>query len=239
LSIRAVLFDAGNTLLFLDYARLAAAVTPVAGRALTAAGLAAGAEEAALAMERGAGTDHERASLYLDALFRLAGVEEWRMGDVRNALVRLHAERHLWTGVDDRTATILGRLREAGLKLGVVSNSDGRVDQALEAAGLREFFDVVVDSGLTGVEKPDPRSFAPALDALDVPAADALYIGDIYEVDAVGAAAAGLAVALVDRDGRHAHRPLPSAPTVADVIDLLVLRGELHLEPDPAIRGLS
>ena len=245
MSVRAVLFDAGNTLLFLDYERLAAGVSPVVGLDLTASGLARGADQAAREMERAAATDRERASLYLEALFRLAGVPDERLEDVRRVLHRLHAERHLWTGVDSRTAAALSRLRAAGLKLGVVSNSDGRVEQALAAAGLRDFFDVVVDSGLTGIEKPDPRIFAAALDALGIAPEEAIYIGDIYEVDVVGARAAGLAAALVDPDGRHAGRGLPTGRSVADVIDLLAREGELQLDPaasdhcEPAGRGPS
>lgn len=234
MSVRAVLFDAGNTLLFLDYERLAAGITPVAGVPLTAELLASRADEAALAMERAAATDRERAALYLETLFRLAGVPEERLGDVRAALWRLHGERHLWTGVDRRTVATLRRLRKAGLRLGVVSNSDGRVDQALAAAGLREYFDVVVDSDLAGVEKPDPRIFSFAIEALGLRPDEVLYIGDIYEVDVVGAEAAGLHAALVDPEGRHAGHDVPSAPSVAELIDLLARRGELSLQPGPA-----
>jgi putative hydrolase of the HAD superfamily len=234
LSVRAVLFDAGNTLLFLDYERLAAGISPVAGVPLTAELLASRAAEAALAMERAVATDRERAALYLETLFRLAGVAEERLDDVRAALWRLHGERHLWTGVDRRTVTTLRRLREAGLRLGVVSNSDGRVNQALAAAGLREYFDVVVDSDLAGVEKPDPRIFSFAIEALGLRPDEVLYVGDVYEVDVVGARAAGLHAALVDPEGRHAGSGVPSAPSVAELIDLLARRGELPLEPAPA-----
>ena len=234
MSVRAVLFDAGNTLLFLDYERLAAGITPVAGVPLTAELLASRADEAALVMERAAATDRERAALYLETLFRLAGVPEERLDDVRAALWRLHGERHLWTGVDRRTVGTLRRLRAAGLRLGVVSNSDGRVDQALAAAGLREYFDVVVDSDLAGVEKPDPRIFSFAIEALGLRPDEVLYIGDIYEVDVVGAEAAGLHAALVDPERRHAGHDVLSAPSVAELIDLLARRGELSLQPGPA-----
>ena len=91
MTVRAVLFDAGNTLLFLDYERLAAGVSPVAGVELTAQALAAGADQAAREMERGAATDRERAARYLETLFRLAGVAEERLEDVRAALHRLRS----------------------------------------------------------------------------------------------------------------------------------------------------
>jgi putative hydrolase of the HAD superfamily len=86
---------------------------------------------------------------------------------------------------------------------------------------------VVVDSKLAGFEKPDPRIFLPALTALGVAAADALYVGDLYEVDVVGARRAGMAAVLLDPAGLHASRDVPTAPDVAAVVDRLLGNGAL------------
>jgi putative hydrolase of the HAD superfamily len=115
-------------------------------------------------------------------------------------LQRLHRDRHLWCRLAPGTPEALDRLRGAGLRLGVVSNSDGRVDEALVAAGLRHRFDVVLDSALVGVEKPDPAIFRAALDALGVAPAEALYVGDLYDVDVVGARRAGMEAVLLQPD---------------------------------------
>lgn len=220
---RAVLFDAGNTLIFLDYPRLADAGSRVAGVSITPALLEARAGEAAAALERGSGTtDRERAAAYLEALFLLAGVRHEDLEALRTELYRLHRERHLWTGMHPGTPAALARLRAAGCRLAVVSNSDGRVESALEAAGLAGHFEVVVDSALVGVEKPDPRIFRAALDPLGVRPEDALYVGDIWEVDVVGARAAGLAAALIDPLERHAGRGVPTAPNVAELVARLL-----------------
>lgn len=207
--LRAVLFDAGNTLLFLDYVRMAEGVGAALGVPLTGQGLAAGAPAAARAMEAPRGTDRERAGVYFDALFRQAGVPADRLAEVRERLTAMHAEHHLWCGIAEGTLDALTRLRRAGLRLGVVSNSDGRVEEALAAAGLRECFDVVIDSAVVGVEKPDPAIFRAALDALGVPAGETLYVGDLYEIDVVGANAAGLPAVLLAPPG--APRPLGCA----------------------------
>ena len=74
MSLRAILFDAGNTLVFLDYHRMAQGVSAALGLPLTSEALAAGAPEASRAMEQAAGNDQERAAVYLEALFRLAGI---------------------------------------------------------------------------------------------------------------------------------------------------------------------
>jgi HAD superfamily hydrolase (TIGR01509 family) len=228
--LRAVLFDAGNTLIFLDYARMATGVGAALGLSLTGDGLAAHADEAARAMER-AGNDQERATAYLEALFLLGGVPAGRLGEVRTCLARMHRERHLWCSVSETTRTALARLKAAGLLLGVVSNSEGRVAQALEAAGLREYFDVVIDSGIVGIEKPDPRIFQAALDALGVGAEEALYVGDLYEVDVVGARSAGMeAVLLGTVTGAAAN-----CPTTSSIEDL----AQRLLSADRSIATLS
>lgn len=226
--LRAVLFDAGNTLLFLDYARLAREVGARTGLPLDAAVIARTAPDAARALERKERlTDRERATRYLELLFLLAGVAESDLPAVREALRLMHAERHLWSGMHPGTPAALDQLRAAGVPLAVVSNSDGRVEAALMAAGIRDRFDVVVDSALVGVEKPDPAIFGHALTALGVTAAEAIYVGDIFEVDVVGARAAGLDVVLVDPDGRNAARGVPTFGSVADVVQLLLQSGRL------------
>lgn len=223
MKLEAVLFDAGNTLLFLDYARMARGVGEHLAIPLTDETLRRGAPAAARAMEVRA-TDRDRARAFLDALFLQAGIPESRLGEVRECLGRLHAERHLWAAVPDGVAHALARLRAAGLRLGVVSNSDGRVDDALEAAGLRSFFEIVIDSALVGVEKPDPAIFHAALDVLGLAPAQVLYVGDLYEVDVVGARAAGMAAVLVG-----AAEPHPSgcrtAASVATLVDDLLRNG--------------
>ncbi len=175
-------------------------------------------------MEQPRTTDRERAAAYLETLFLAAGVPASRLEEVRDTLARLHGEAHLWAGIAADTHDALARLRAAGLRLGVVSNSDGRVEEALEAAGLRSYFDVVVDSALAGMEKPDPAIFRSALDVLGVAPAEALYVGDLYEVDVVGANAAGIPAVLLVTPGAAAP------PACATVGSLGALADELLKE---------
>jgi putative hydrolase of the HAD superfamily len=226
--IAAVLFDAGNTLLFLDYERLAREVGPAVGVPLTAQGLEAQSSEAALQLERSDTSDHDRASRYLESLFLLAGVPREKLGLVRDTLLRLHGERHLWSAMHPGTPAALARMRQAGLRLGVVSNSDGRVEEALAAAGIRANFEVIVDSRLVGFEKPDPRIFQAALEPLGIAPEGALYVGDIYEVDVIGARRAGMDVVLLDPAGNHAGRDVQTVSSIAAVADLI-----LSLTPEP------
>lgn len=228
MSLKAVLFDAGNTLLFLEYPRLAGALSRATGVVLSAAALAAQAGPAARSLERRDGTDRERGTRYLESLLRLAGVPEERMPVARDTLLALHRERHLWSGMDPETPAALERLRLAGYRLAVVSNSDGRAAEALAATGLLGAFELVIDSGLVGVEKPDPAIFALALEQMALEAHEALYVGDIYEVDVVGARAAGLEVILLDPYRQHAARDVPTAPSIAAVAEWVLTRQPAH-----------
>jgi HAD superfamily hydrolase (TIGR01509 family) len=232
---RAVLFDAGNTLVFLDYRRLAEGVGSALGLTLTAEGLSQHISAAARAMELTAGTDQARAAAYLEALFLLGGVPPERMGEVRTCLGRMHGERHLWSSVADGAAESLVRLRQAGLRLGVVSNSDGRVEEALEAAGLLAYFDVVIDSARVGVEKPDPRIFHAALSALNVSPADALFVGDLYEVDILGARAAGMDAVLLAGAEAGTERDCRITLSIQDLVNQL-LSEETTMSANPARR---
>ncbi|HXE56562.1 MAG TPA: HAD family hydrolase [Gemmatimonadales bacterium] len=224
MTVRAVLFDVGNTLLTLDYPRLARGVAGVAGVPVSVDGLVAAAPTAARALEGGGADDRDRAVVYLETLLRLVGVPPGAMGAVRSRLAELHRERHLWTGVASGTAEALDRLRRSGRRLGVVSNGDGRVDGALAAAGLRRFFEVVVDSRQVGVEKPDPRIFHAALERLGVRPPEALYVGDVYEVDVLGARAAGMDAVLLDPAGREPGRDVPVVRSLTELADALVGR---------------
>jgi putative hydrolase of the HAD superfamily len=204
---------------FLDYTRMAARVSAALGISLSGDQLASHAPAATRAMER-AGSDQERASAYLEALFRSAGVPAERLEEVRATLLALHQELHLWCSVPQDTREALQRLRAAGFRLGVVSNSEGRVCEALEAAGLRQYFDAVVDSGQVGIEKPDPRIFRIALAELGVEPEEAIYVGDLYDIDVLGARAAGIEGVLLG-SGEPA-RPCRTTGSIREVADALL-----------------
>lgn len=107
----------------------------------------------------------------------------------------------LWSSVDADTRQALSEFSSLGLRMAVVSNSDGTVEAAIRAFGLRDFFEVVIDSSVVGHAKPDPKIFQFALEALGVEASRAIYVGDLYSVDVLGARAAGIHPVLLDPHG--------------------------------------
>ena len=78
------------------------------------------------------------------------------------------------------------------LRVGVLSNSEGRIAELLDSVGFAGVFHAVIDSGRFGIAKPDPRIFAHALERLDARTPRvATHVGDSYAADVVGARNAG------------------------------------------------
>ena len=118
----------------------------------------------------------------------------------------------------------LAGLRRLGLRLAVVSNSNGTLRAKLARLGLDASFDLMIDSCEVGVEKPDPGIFTLALERLGVSAGAALHVGDFYHIDVVGARAAGVDAWLIDAGGLYADADCPRFPSLAAVATTLARR---------------
>jgi putative hydrolase of the HAD superfamily len=102
----------------------------------------------------------------------------------------------------DDVAATLDALEAAGLALGIVSNFEAWLEDLLGSLGVRERFGVRVISGREGIEKPDPRIFTLAIERLGIDARDVAYVGDNPEFDIAPAHALGMTPVLIDRRGR-------------------------------------
>jgi putative hydrolase of the HAD superfamily len=105
-----------------------------------------------------------------------------------------------WRPYDD-VAPALTRVRERGLRVGLISNWDRRLERLFQGLGLMPLIDTVVSSADVGLRKPDPRIFELALDRLGVAPVDAAHVGDHYYADVVGAGSIGMVPVLIDRHG--------------------------------------
>ncbi|XP_057485637.1 uncharacterized protein LOC130771940 [Actinidia eriantha] len=83
-------------------------------------------------------------------------------------------------------------LKDAGVKLAVVSNFDTRLRKLLKDLNVVDLFDAVVVSSEVGYEKPDTQIFKAALDQISVDARKAVHVGDDEKADKAGANAVGI-----------------------------------------------
>lgn len=194
--LRAVLLDAGGTLIHPDHAfileRLAEEGVEADRDDYERAKRQADAVVRDLLRSDDPGTDDTRIRVWFAALLTTLGLPEDRLDGMAEAIRARHADAALWTRPVPGTLQMLRRLAESGLRLAVISNADGRVERYLEAAGLAGEFELIVDSGVEGIEKPDPRIFQRTLERLDLGPHEVVYVGDSWEVDVVGARAAGI-----------------------------------------------
>lgn len=217
--VETVLLDAGGVLLDLDYAYLM--------RLLSARGVEVSSEEL---------SSHEaQARTEIERRVREGGRvgEAWRdyfrfmLGraglpvDVHEAVVDSLWEAHqrvgLWTVAIPGAVETVRELRQRGYRVGVVSNAEGRVEQDLYAAGFDGMLETVVDSHVVGIEKPDPKIFAIALERLETAPETAVFVGDVPSVDVDGARRAGIYPVLLDR---HDLYPDADAPRLRRIHDL-------------------
>jgi len=216
--IKSILFDAGNTLIFID-PKVVVPVLEEHGAEVSEEGFRKAEFHARTLLtrrvEEGAfGTEDHIWNEYFKNLFRAAGVSEDRLRNVGERIREIHRESHLWTHMEPETPAALDCLKEAGYRLAVISNADGRVEALIQGAGIRDRFEFVMDSDLEGVEKPDPEIFLRGCMRLGVDPGESLYVGDLYPVDVLGARKAGLHAVLMDPMDRLDY-PVDRLPDVA------------------------
>jgi putative hydrolase of the HAD superfamily len=142
-----------------------------------------------------------------------------------DALFAHYASAAAWTLFAD-VPPALQALRDRGLRIGVVSNFDGRLPAILDGLGVGA--DAVVWSTRAGAAKPARAIFAAAASALGVPLDELCHVGDDVEADVRGARAAGARAIHVDRP-RAIHGDRPRAihedrPGSAEGLTTLVAR---------------
>ena len=220
-----IFLDAGGVLVWPNWTRVASALH-AHNVAVSPARLAAADPLARLSLDRSdliaASTDQRRGWTYFDLVLTHAGVT---LSDSTAAalddLQRYHREMNLWETVPDFVAPALQQLRMAGYRLVVVSNSNGTLHRAFTRLGLTPFIDMILDSAVEGVEKPDRRFFDLALTRSGARAERTVHVGDLYHVDVTGARAAGLSAILVDEADLRPEADCPRIRSIAGLPELL------------------
>jgi putative hydrolase of the HAD superfamily len=115
------------------------------------------------------------------------------------------------------TRATLEELRQAGLRLGIVSNAWPSLERTYRALGLREFFDAFVISSKLGCLKPNPRIYRAAIEQIGVAAESTLFVDDDEEY-VRAAQSLGMRGAVIRRDGSGA-----SSGTVTKLADVTAL----------------
>jgi FMN phosphatase YigB (HAD superfamily) len=210
--LETIFLDAGNTLISMDYAWIQRELAG-RGHVVSIAALVSAEAAARPATSRHVAEMAEQSGLdaylfYLSQILaNLLGVRDLSdtvldalCRSVAAALKRPGSDHRLWSKVLPGVPDALSIMRRIGLKLIVVSNSDGSVERALKNLGLADQFAAVLDSQIVGFEKPDPLFFEHALTVAGADPDKTLHVGDMYFQDVLGARAAGIECVLLDPD---------------------------------------
>ena len=226
-SLHALFLDAGGVLVDPNWERVAAALRAQGVRVDAAALIAAEpAAKRALDVPYRIQTtdDRSRCGFFWELVATHAGVQASveQLVAAWAELDAYHARQNLWEVPLAGVPEALAAFRARGLRLVVVSNANGTLRAKLARVGLASFFDVILDSHEVGSEKPDRRIFELALDAAHVAPGAAMHVGDLYEVDVVGARGAGIAAVLVDPADLHGDRDCPRVRSLTELASRLL-----------------
>jgi HAD superfamily hydrolase (TIGR01662 family) len=229
----AVLFDMGYTLVYFDPAQ-----ELIAQNALRAAGAARSVDEINTAVQKVWGAYYRDA-----ATAAFPATEEYdrrsQAGLERGLLTELglEADEHtlqLYSTAIQRAYSrdgvirpyvevedVLTTLQSLGYRLGIVSNWSWDLRHRVRQAGLDGYFEIVWASAYAGCNKPHPGIFHQVLAQLNVAPTRAIYVGDSYDHDVVGARNADMDVALLDREGTAQNVDSPVIPDLWELFNLL------------------
>jgi HAD superfamily hydrolase (TIGR01509 family) len=132
-----------------------------------------------------------------------------------------HVRANLWSVVPDEVHPALRRLRAAGYRLGLISNTEDNLRPVLARTGLDAYFDSLVLSSEVGSEKPNPVIFREALRQMAVSPERAIFVGDFYSIDVVGARGVGITPILLDARGLSSDHDVARVASLTDLAELL------------------
>jgi HAD superfamily hydrolase (TIGR01662 family) len=134
-------------------------------------------------------------------LIALGASPAWALTYAPKVSIHMGAEYRPESVVPDEVRETLAQLKEEGYLMAVLSNRDKPFIDVLENHKISEFFDFSMAGGEVNSYKPEPGLFEHALKRSKLTAQEAMYVGDNYFADIVGARRAGLVPVLFDPDG--------------------------------------
>lgn len=153
---------------------------------------------------------------YATRILRGAGVEVNRETAL-GILAKLR--QYKWTyKVYDDTLPTLQELQDRGLVMGLISNVAQDMEPVYTELGLQPYLTFKVTSSEVGCDKPQPGIFQAALRKAGVRPEEALYVGDQYELDIIGARGVGMKAVLIDRNNYFTH--ITDCPRVCSLIEI-------------------
>ncbi|MBR2801105.1 MAG: HAD family hydrolase [Erysipelotrichaceae bacterium] len=105
-------------------------------------------------------------------------------------------------------------------KLAILTNGSTYSQMSkIRSAGIEDLFDYILTSEEAGAGKPKTRMFEKALEALQVEKEEALYVGDTFSTDILGAKRAGIPCIWIVPKGRPCDYPIERIEHIKELLE--------------------
>lgn len=146
--------------------------------------------------ESGAIQQSEHQNLLFKLLLKNLGIKDFDFkadysrlkSNLKKSLGKIEYNREKIKGCDE----LLSLLKKKGLTLAIISNNDGHTAKKCKETGIKNFFDIIVDSTKVKMVKPDAKIYNYTLSKLKLKTEETVHIGDLYGSDILGAINAGI-----------------------------------------------
>jgi HAD superfamily hydrolase (TIGR01549 family) len=162
---------------------------------------------------------------------RLTDIQPGQCDAAAEIAMETHMERLIGsTEFDSARLGMLARIRDAGIKIGLVSNFDNTsaANRLLTRTGIAPYLEATLISGEVGYRKPASRLYLQAAKLLGVEPGRVLFVGDNFEADVSGPQSVGMPCAWLNPKG--AAPPGEAVPPDFEIKSLSEIHGILKLD---------
>jgi putative hydrolase of the HAD superfamily len=225
MTVKAVLFDLGNTLIYLDHYKTFQKILRIHGITRTTEEIkeafAKAAREFDIKKQSGISAHEVYTQSNMHILKHLGITNSKRLWALAEDIdIRWFEVSKIYVYPDVKPT--LTKLKKTGLKLGLITDGyKSDLEQMLPKAGLQKFFDVCVCADTIGKCKPNPHVFEYALSQLKIKPSEAVFVGDRLDTDYIGAQKAGITPILILRENKKGTKDINFITSLEEIFKLL------------------
>jgi putative hydrolase of the HAD superfamily len=168
-------------------------------------------------------TSEEKINFYVEYITKIIGGAGAEISRDKALQILAKIREYKWEfKVYNDALPTLQILKNRGLILGLISNVAQDMEPTYTKLGLQPYLNFKVTSAEVGYDKPRPEIFLAALEKAKVKAGVALYVGDQYQIDVVGARDVGIKALLIDRNNYFTDiTDCPRIHNLAQIVDYI------------------
>ena len=164
------------------------------------------------------------------------GLDEESVRPYAEELAHMWEVTHYHRALRPHVREMLEGLKDLGMKLGVISNTASlyQVFDILKEYGIRDYFQDVTLSSVTGYRKPNPNIFMVSLHQVQSDPAHCAYVGDTISRDVIGPIQMGFGATfhidsyLTRLKDTHVSPDVKATYNIQDIYEVYTILKESH-----------